>query len=462
MRKVVLIFNIFVLMTSCSLESWAQDPRPQLTLSPDDRILVIAPHPDDEVIGAGGVIQEALRLNIPVRVMYLTNGDSNALAGLYYKKHPVFGRKQALEMGKLRQQEAVEAMKYLGLDAKQLIFLGYPDYGTLRIFKRYWKSNETYRSVLTRVSHVPYSTALTPEADYNAPSILADFKKVILDFKPTKVFVNHPSDSNDDHQAAYLFLKIALWDLRGQIDNISVYTYLVHATNWPRPLGLFPQLRLEPQKYLQAQGNQWFDFELSPDQLRRKEEAIHYYRTQIPYKPKYLFTFVRANELFSSMSAVELSSQVLNADVWEKEEKKQYACSYGQCGKGQRNLFLKSVVYALGPEQLSVRIRLKQWDRRDLNIDLYLFGYAKNVAFAQMPKVRLRINRDLNVLIFDGKKYMRSKGVQVSKIGNDIFVSVPLSFLGHPQELIGSVALQIQNLPLEASTWTVMGINHGS
>jgi len=195
--------------------------------------------------------------------------------------------------------------------------------------------------------------------------------------------------------------------------------------------------------------------------VQRKQEAIRYYRTQIPYKPKYLFTFVRTNELFSSLSALELSAQVLNADVWEKEEKKQYACSHGQCGKNQRDLFLKSVVYALSPGQLNVRIRLNQWSRRDLDVDLYLFGYTKNVAFSQMPKVRLRISRDLNVQIFDGKKYMRSKGVQVSKIGSDVFVSVPLAFLGHPQELIGSVALQIQNLPLEASTWTVMEINDG-
>jgi|CXWL01.1.fsa_nt_gi LmbE family N-acetylglucosaminyl deacetylase len=462
MKRIILIICVFILTAFCSLELWAQGPRPQLTLSSDDRILVIAPHPDDEVIGAGGVIQEALRLNIPVRVMYVTNGDSNALAALYYKKRPVFGRKQALEMGKLRREEAVDAMKYLGLDENQLIFLGYPDYGTLRIFKKYWKLNKSYRSALTRVSNVPYVRSLTHGADYNAPSILADFKKVLFDFKPTKVFVTHPSDGNDDHQAAFLFLQIALWELQGQIDNVLVYTYLVHAINWPRPVGFSPLLQLEPPNHLQSQENQWIDFKLNPDQLRLKRELVDYYRTQIPYKPKFLFTFVRANELFSSLSALKLVPQVLNGDVWEKEEKKQYTCFHGRCGKGNRNLFLKSVVYALDPEQLSVRIRLKQWSRQDLNIDCYLFGYTKNTAFAQMPKIHLRISRDLNVQISDGKKYLRSRDAKVSKIGNDIYVSLPLSFLGYPQKVIGSVALQIQNLPLEASTWKVMEINDGS
>jgi LmbE family N-acetylglucosaminyl deacetylase len=461
MRKLIFIFSIFVPMTFCSLELWAQDPRPQLTLSSDDRVLVIAPHPDDEVIGAGGVIQEALRLNIPVRVMYVTNGDSNSLSFLYYKKHPVFGRRQAFEMGKLRQKEAGEALKHLGLEESDSIFLGYPDYGTLNIFMKYWKSNKPYRSVLTRVSRVPYPISLTPEADYNAPNILADFKKVLSEFRPTKIFVTHPADGNADHQAAYLFLKIALWD-QDWAGQISVYTYLVHAHNWPRPLGLYPQLRLDPQQHLQFQGNQWFDFELNQDQLKRKEEAIRYYRTQIPYKPKYLFTFVRANELFASVFELDLSPQVLNAATWEKEEKKQYACINGKCGDRQRDLFLKSVVYALGPEQLSVRIKLNQRSRQDFNIDLYLFGYAKNVPFARMPKVHMRIGQDLNVVILDEKKYMRSRDVRLSQNGNDVLISVPRAFLGHPQKLIGAVALQIQNLPLEASTWTVMEINDGS
>jgi hypothetical protein len=47
------------------------------TLTPDDRIIIFAPHPDDESIACGGVIQQALALKVPVRIVWLTYGDNN-------------------------------------------------------------------------------------------------------------------------------------------------------------------------------------------------------------------------------------------------------------------------------------------------------------------------------------------------------------------------------------------------
>src|SRR3989337_2566047 len=44
-------------------------------LSSQDHILIIAPHCDDETLGCGGVIAEAVRLGVKVKVVMLTNGD---------------------------------------------------------------------------------------------------------------------------------------------------------------------------------------------------------------------------------------------------------------------------------------------------------------------------------------------------------------------------------------------------
>ena len=39
------------------------------------RLLLIAPHPDDEVLGAGGLMQRVRATGGAVRVVYLTDGD---------------------------------------------------------------------------------------------------------------------------------------------------------------------------------------------------------------------------------------------------------------------------------------------------------------------------------------------------------------------------------------------------
>src|SRR3954451_20581648 len=51
--------------------------KPHLTLVPPAHadVLVVAPHPDDDVLGAGGVIQQALAIGKSVVVVFMTNGD---------------------------------------------------------------------------------------------------------------------------------------------------------------------------------------------------------------------------------------------------------------------------------------------------------------------------------------------------------------------------------------------------
>ncbi len=43
----------------------------------NERILILAPHPDDESIACAGIIQKALGAGAQVRIVYLTNGDHN-------------------------------------------------------------------------------------------------------------------------------------------------------------------------------------------------------------------------------------------------------------------------------------------------------------------------------------------------------------------------------------------------
>lgn len=77
------------------------------------KIMVIAPHPDDDIIGCGGSIARHTQQNHEVTIVYMTSGDAGNLA--YSKK----------DLGNLREKEARQAATLLGVD--DLIFLRNPD-----------------------------------------------------------------------------------------------------------------------------------------------------------------------------------------------------------------------------------------------------------------------------------------------------------------------------------------------
>ncbi len=97
---------------------------PEIQLASDDRILILAPHPNDEVLGCAGIIQKALARQLPVKVVFFTYGDNNEWSFLLYRKHPVIFSNAVRNMGLIRHNEALQADKTLGLLPEQLVFFG--------------------------------------------------------------------------------------------------------------------------------------------------------------------------------------------------------------------------------------------------------------------------------------------------------------------------------------------------
>lgn len=79
------------------------------------RILVIAPHPDDESLGCGGTLLLHHQLGHQVRVVFLTDGERGI------KKVP------AREVRDIRRTEAVAAAAALHIPEDHLDFLALPD-----------------------------------------------------------------------------------------------------------------------------------------------------------------------------------------------------------------------------------------------------------------------------------------------------------------------------------------------
>jgi len=70
------------------------------------RTLVLAPHPDDESLGCGGMIAELCHQGRPPRVVVLTDGTGS---------HAGSAGTRAQALRRIREQEAIEALRHLGL-----------------------------------------------------------------------------------------------------------------------------------------------------------------------------------------------------------------------------------------------------------------------------------------------------------------------------------------------------------
>ncbi|HEX4497934.1 MAG TPA: PIG-L family deacetylase, partial [Thermoanaerobaculia bacterium] len=372
--------------TTASAVATAAGP---VALQDTDRILVLAPHPDDEVLGAGGVLREAVRRGLPVRVVFLTHGDSNEWSFLAYRKRPVLTPSGALAMGAVRHQEALEAAKVLGVAAQDLRFLGYPDYGTLDIWRSHWGSQAPARGRLTRARAVPYSNAFRPGAPYKGEAILADLETILKDFRPTQIFVSHPADHHPDHAALYLFTRVALWDVQAEV-TAAVHPYLVHYPGWPRVRGFREQDALAPPPGLLA-GFRWQSRELPPDDVAVKRRALAEHRTQYGYSASRLLPFVRPNELFGDLIVPTLAA----------------------AGDGAADLAGLSVRRVGG--QLEIEMQLRQPLIESSIVSLSACGYRQDVPFGTMPKLEIRVQPHAWAVYDQGRTLPRaaaSAGVQ--------------------------------------------------
>ncbi|MCS6950646.1 MAG: PIG-L family deacetylase [bacterium] len=274
-----------------------------------DRVVVFAPHPDDEVLGCAGVIQQAVQAGAQVWVVYMTNGDGFRLAveRQYRQSSPT--PEQYIRFGELRQQEARRAMRLLGLADWRVIFLGYPDRGLYSLWQSHWTPRHSLRSYYTKTDTNPYRDSLRPGSLYCGQNVLRDVETVLRRTVPTHVYVTHSSDDHPDHAATALFVQTALARLRmqgiGFAQRVTLRHYLIHCGDWPQPQGLHEEEPLTPPAALLPLGLQWKQMPLTPLQQALKLEATQAHHSQMLMMSRFLRSFVRQNELFLESPVVQ-------------------------------------------------------------------------------------------------------------------------------------------------------------
>jgi LmbE family N-acetylglucosaminyl deacetylase len=415
-------------------------------ITKDDRVLVFAPHPDDETIACGGVIQQARAVGAPVRIVWLTNGDNNELSFIEYRHHLTFMPKAIRAMGEVRHKEGVAATTTLGVDPKELAFLGYPDFETLTIWYKHWGSEPPLESMLTKVTKVPYADGFRPGAPYKGEDILRDIETNLREFKPTKVFVSHPSDHNVDHQSLYLFVRVALWDLQKEM-NPTVYPYLVHFAKWPMPQGLKTNLAMTPPVELVGPIN-WGIVPVSQTETDLKDKALHCHKSQFEASPAYLESFVRANELFGDFAPVDLaltgSRSVPGEDQLTQEERAEF-------------VGIERVKTWVEGTNLVMNVRFSKALGREAGASFFAFGYRDDERFEKMPKLRVNFG-DLGHAVYDQNHKLPRKTVQYKRDGRDLTVWIPLQALGNPQRVLATVHTYLGMDPLDWAEWRILEI----
>src|SRR4051812_14363692 len=108
----------------------------QLEIRTQDRVLVIAPHPDDESIATGGLLQAVQAAGAALRLIVLTDGDNNPWPQRWIEKRWHIGPTERARWGARRRTEAHAALRVLGIDAGVVRFLGLPDLGVTDLLMR--------------------------------------------------------------------------------------------------------------------------------------------------------------------------------------------------------------------------------------------------------------------------------------------------------------------------------------
>jgi len=268
-------------------------PLPRMPLpGARDRLLVIAPHPDDESLCCAGLLQQAIAHGAAVGIVWITAGDGFELDAVVVEHTISPGSGTMQRLGKQRLREAHAAADQLGVPRASQYVLGYPDRGVEELLGPY--HDRSYRSPYTASTTVRYADAVSPGAQYNGADLERDFEQVIADFRPTLVLAPAPQDLHPDHRASGELARRVL-GRRG--DSVELRYWIIHARGWPRPLGLRQDLPLAPPDA--AAELQWESLPLRADERTRKLAAIDEHRSQLEVMAPLMRAFVRSNEIFT-------------------------------------------------------------------------------------------------------------------------------------------------------------------
>jgi LmbE family N-acetylglucosaminyl deacetylase len=259
------------------------------------RVLVVATHPDDEVLTAGGALSELIASGAQVRVVIVTAGDGYASAAREFTSGRL-GPEAFIRLGNARLQESRAAADALELPADDVVRLGYSDAGGAPMWDWDWDAAHPFTG-RDGAAVVPYSWAYRPGAVECGRDLADDLAAQIKDFRPDTVISPDTRETNTDHAAVAAFTMLAL-DETGFTG--TRLTAIVHFRDFPRPVAYLPDSSLSPPPQLLGGGAVWRALPLDEHAEQAKYTALSAYKSQLDVgvRALYMRALVRNDELF--------------------------------------------------------------------------------------------------------------------------------------------------------------------
>ncbi len=176
------------------------------------KVLVVAPHPDDEILCCANTIKEHLLSGDDVSIVVITNGDGKSENN----------RQESLDYGRQRQNESLHAAKKLGIPLRKIYFLGFPD-GNLADIERRGSSRSQFTNLMQTMR-----SSLFPGTPYTWNGLQQSLKKVLQKSTPDVVYLPGVEDLHEDHRVSANAVRVAA----NTVHIVPIWKeYVVHSKN---------------------------------------------------------------------------------------------------------------------------------------------------------------------------------------------------------------------------------------
>lgn len=251
---------------------------------------MFAPHPDDESLACGILLQTAVQAGTAISVVYITDGENNPWPQRCLSRRWRLNSADRHKWAKLRRKEALAALRVLGAAPADARFLGWPDQGLAGLL-------------------------LSDRA-----SSLARLRHLIFEWSPTDVVAPDVADRHRDHSALGAMLGLLFSDRGSDLHQIQRWTYIVH--------GRDPRFLRNARPVPQTQR-----------QVETKRRAISCHQTQLMLSRRRFLGYAARPELLLDIPPQEVAQEdCARASVIRRPGKAQMAALHDGIGRAGTSL----------------------------------------------------------------------------------------------------------------------------